>query len=130
MRNILPYLRKERCKRYYENNKQKKISAEAAAPNLLLNGGASTSTGSFTMSSENEFEHVSIVCDRLWFLKDVTPKSKNEKFPSVLGVDFPDKDVQAFNLRGLCKRSLCNSKIPPFQELMGSSIRIVLICRR
>ncbi|GBM80844.1 hypothetical protein AVEN_219587-1 [Araneus ventricosus] len=44
-------LAKERCKQYYENKKQKKMAAEAAAANLQLNGGASTSTVSFTMSS-------------------------------------------------------------------------------
>ncbi|GBN42167.1 hypothetical protein AVEN_24755-1 [Araneus ventricosus] len=38
---------KERCKRYHENRKQKKMDAEAA--NLKLNEGASTSTGSFTV---------------------------------------------------------------------------------
>ncbi|GBM46094.1 Acetoacetyl-CoA synthetase [Araneus ventricosus] len=37
-------LAKERCKRYYENKKQKKMAAEAVAANLQLNGGASTST--------------------------------------------------------------------------------------
>ncbi|GBN95956.1 hypothetical protein AVEN_20489-1 [Araneus ventricosus] len=42
---------KERCKRYYENKKQKKMFSETAAANLQLNGGASTSIGSFTMSS-------------------------------------------------------------------------------
>ncbi|GBM57246.1 hypothetical protein AVEN_33486-1 [Araneus ventricosus] len=41
---------KERCRRYYENKKHMKMSTEAAATNLKLNGGASTSTGSFTMS--------------------------------------------------------------------------------
>ncbi|GBN04334.1 hypothetical protein AVEN_49204-1 [Araneus ventricosus] len=39
----------ERCKRYYENKKRKKMVADAT--NLQLNGGASTSTGSFTMVS-------------------------------------------------------------------------------
>ncbi|GBO37881.1 hypothetical protein AVEN_40205-1 [Araneus ventricosus] len=41
---------KERCKLYYENKEQKKMAAEAG--NLQLNGGASTPTGSFTMSSD------------------------------------------------------------------------------
>ncbi|GBN88528.1 hypothetical protein AVEN_215668-1 [Araneus ventricosus] len=45
----LALLAKERCKRYYENKKQKKMAAEAA--NLQLNGGASISTSSFKMSS-------------------------------------------------------------------------------
>ncbi|GBN89042.1 hypothetical protein AVEN_126236-1 [Araneus ventricosus] len=44
-------LTKKRCKRCYENKKQKTITAEAAAANLLSNEGASISTGSFTMSS-------------------------------------------------------------------------------
>ncbi|GBM78287.1 hypothetical protein AVEN_46990-1 [Araneus ventricosus] len=122
------------------------MATEAA--NLQLNGGASTSTGSFTMSSalglplpnysveclrkriweefdehctkhfvkhftENEFGHVCNVCDRLWFLKDLTPASKNEKFPSVLRAEFSDKDVQAFNLCGSGKSSLYNNKISP-----------------
>ncbi|GBO16131.1 hypothetical protein AVEN_91653-1 [Araneus ventricosus] len=34
---------KERCKRYYENKKQKKMVAKTAAANFQLNGGASTS---------------------------------------------------------------------------------------
>ncbi|GBM11011.1 hypothetical protein AVEN_1343-1 [Araneus ventricosus] len=115
------------------------MAVEAGVANLQLNGGAPTSTGSFTMDSglclpipnysieclrkriwkeidghctkhfakhftENEFGHVCNVCDSVWFLKDVTPSCKNEKFP--------DKDVQAFNLCGSCKISLYNSKIP------------------
>ncbi|GBL90774.1 hypothetical protein AVEN_215515-1 [Araneus ventricosus] len=46
-------LAKERCERYYKNTKQKKMAnkTDAAAANLQLNGGASKSTGSFTMSS-------------------------------------------------------------------------------
>ncbi|GBM71618.1 hypothetical protein AVEN_5221-1 [Araneus ventricosus] len=44
-------LAKERCKRYYENQKKKEMAAGASAAKLQLNGGASTSTGSFTMSS-------------------------------------------------------------------------------
>ncbi|GBM42335.1 hypothetical protein AVEN_203570-1 [Araneus ventricosus] len=94
------------------------MATEAAAAHLQLNGGASKSKYSFTMSSglglpfpnysveclrrriwekidehgtkhfvkhftENEFGHVCKVCDRLWFLKDGTPSSKNEKFLSV-----------------------------------------------
>ncbi|GBN49184.1 hypothetical protein AVEN_116504-1 [Araneus ventricosus] len=101
------------------------MTAEAA--NLQFNGGASTSTDSFTMSlglplpnysvqclrkriweeidehwakhfakhfTENEFGHVCRICDRLWFLKDVTSASKNERFLSALRAEFPDKDVQ------------------------------------
>ncbi|GBM54640.1 hypothetical protein AVEN_214615-1 [Araneus ventricosus] len=60
--------------------------------------------------TENEFGHV---CDRLCFLKDLTPTSKNEKFLSVLRAESTDKDVEAFSLCGSCKRSLYNSKMPP-----------------
>ncbi|GBN12243.1 hypothetical protein AVEN_262780-1 [Araneus ventricosus] len=45
--------------------------------------------------------------------------SKNEKFLSVLSADIPDKDVEAFNLCVSCKRSLCNSKIPPLSRTNG-----------
>ncbi|GBL82213.1 hypothetical protein AVEN_252401-1 [Araneus ventricosus] len=37
----LALLVKARCKRYYENKKQKKMAAEATAANLQLNGGNS-----------------------------------------------------------------------------------------
>ncbi|GBN78898.1 hypothetical protein AVEN_171937-1 [Araneus ventricosus] len=68
---------------------------------------------------ENEFGHARNVCVRLRFLKDVTPASKNEKFLSVFRAQFPDKDVQAFNLCGSCKRSPYNSKIPPLSRNIG-----------
>ncbi|GBN15275.1 hypothetical protein AVEN_114130-1 [Araneus ventricosus] len=43
----------------------------------------------------------------------------NEKFLSLLLAEFPHKNVQAFNLRGSCKRSLYNSKIPPLSRTNG-----------
>ncbi|GBM27761.1 hypothetical protein AVEN_25374-1 [Araneus ventricosus] len=144
-------LEKVRCKRYYENKKQKKMAEEAAAASLQLNGGASTSTGfvqnfafsklqcrvssitnlgrkRWTLSkhfvkhfTENEFGNFCNACDTLWFLKDVTPASKNEKFLFVLRGEFPDKDVQAFNLCGSCKRSLYRSKILPLSRIIGTA---------
>ncbi|GBM22327.1 hypothetical protein AVEN_121144-1 [Araneus ventricosus] len=51
---------------------------------------------------DNESGHVCNVSNRLWFLKDKTPASKNEKVLSVLSAEFPDKDVQAFNLLVSC----------------------------
>ncbi|GBM13725.1 hypothetical protein AVEN_89992-1 [Araneus ventricosus] len=130
------------------------MAVEAGVANLQLNGGAPTSTGSFTMDSylclaipnysieclgkriwkeidghctkhfakhftENKFGHVCNVCDSVRFLKDVTPSCKNEKFLSALSAEFPDKDVQAFNLCGSCEISLYNSKIPPLSRTNG-----------
>ncbi|GBN67403.1 hypothetical protein AVEN_140530-1 [Araneus ventricosus] len=69
--------------------------------------------------TENEFYHLCNVCDRLWFLENVTPASKNEKFLSVLRAEFPDKDVQSSNLCVWCKRSLQNSKITPLSRNNG-----------
>ncbi|GBN86172.1 hypothetical protein AVEN_220381-1 [Araneus ventricosus] len=69
--------------------------------------------------TENEFGHSCNVCDRLWFLKDVTPARKKEKLLSVFRAEFPDKDVQAFNWCESRKRSLYNSKIPPLSRTNG-----------
>jgi hypothetical protein len=65
----------------------------------------------------NEFGHICDVCDRLWFKKDL--KCMNTKFNSVLVSEFPERDIDNFQLCNNCWSFVRKGKLPALSKTNG-----------